>query len=211
MSASEAVETILAPWLVPGYAPPSDASVVAKAYAKDVAEMRNAPQAPAEEAPRRGAPLSPMVLAHPCVGVQLPGKIGGHEAGRVDASSGVGVLLPEVTGGSRPDHVQGQTRVRSAAERPAEANVWQPDTSQQSATGGSLVKADDGGVVEIHVVPPEGRPTLRIAYFFSGKSRRSSVGEELKKLCTANSVGLIVHEVDILNGGADHDLLSKPK
>ena len=34
-----------------------------------------------------------------------------------------------------------------------------------------------------------------------------SVGEELKALAMAKNCGLIVHEIDILNGDAQHDLL----
>ena len=50
-------------------------------------------------------------------------------------------------------------------------------------------------------------PTMRVAYFFAGKSRKSSVGEELRKLCAPRNFGLVVNEVDILNGGGAHDLL----
>ena len=50
---------------------------------------------------------------------------------------------------------------------------------------------------------------MKAAYFFSGKSRKSLVGEELRKLAIEKGVGLIVYEVDILNGGGEHDLLDK--
>ena len=43
---------------------------------------------------------SPLASAHPCVGVQLLGKVGGQRDARANASSGVGDLLPEVVGGS---------------------------------------------------------------------------------------------------------------
>ena len=65
----------------------------------------------------------------------------------------------------------------------------------------------DGEIVEIVAEAPEGRPTLHVAYFFSGASRKSSVREELRIMATAKNVGLVVHEVDIHNGGAAHDLI----
>ena len=67
---------------------------------------------------------------------------------------------------------------------------------------GPQLKARDGDIVEIVVTP-----TLRAALLFSGESRRSSVGDELKALAIAKNCGLIVHEIDILNGGAQHNLL----
>ena len=46
-AAQEAVSTILAPWLVPGYRPPANASPKAKAYAQDVAILQGrTPSAP---------------------------------------------------------------------------------------------------------------------------------------------------------------------
>ena len=83
----------------------------------------------------------------------------------------------------------------------------QPNSSQQAKQGGSRITGSDGKIVEIVVEAPEGRPTLHVAYFFSGASRKSSVGEELRTLAKAKNVGLVVHEVDILNGGAAHDLI----
>ena len=65
----------------------------------------------------------------------------------------------------------------------------------------------DGEIVEIVVVVPEGRPALHVAYFFSSTSRKSSVGEELGVTAADKNVGLVVHNVDILNGGAAHNLV----
>ena len=62
-------------------------------------------------------------------------------------------------------------------------------------------------MAEIVVHPVGDKPTLRVAYFFSGKSRRSSVGDELRKLCQQQGYGLLVFEVYIFNAGGEHDLL----
>ena len=53
----------------------------------------------------------------------------------------------------------------------------------------------------------ENGSTLRVAYLFSGISRKSSIASELKKLCEQSGLGLIVDEIDIYNGGSSHDLL----
>ena len=50
---------------------------------------------------------------------------------------------------------------------------------------------------------------MHVAYFFSGMSRKASIGEELCKPCTKSGLGLVVDEIDIMNGGKAHDLLSK--
>ena len=55
------------------------------------------------------------------------------------------------------------------------------------------------------------KPTLGVAYFFSKKSRRSSVGHELRKLCQQQGYCLLVFEVDILNAGGEHDLLDNDR
>ena len=83
----------------------------------------------------------------------------------------------------------------------------QPDSSQQAAQGGSRMTGSDGEIVEIVSEAPEGTPALHAAYFFSGASRKSSVGEKLRTMAKAKNVNLVVHEVDILNGGAAHDLV----
>ena len=86
-------------------------------------------------------------------------------------------------------------RERRPEERPT-FDKWLPDSSQQAASVDLKVKAGDK-VFDIHVVAPEGRPTLRVAYFFSGISRKCSVGECLRALCIAGNFGLELHEVDI--------------
>ena len=50
---------------------------------------------------------------------------------------------------------------------------------------------------------------MRVAYFFSGMSRKAFVGEELRRLCAKAGLGLVVDEIVIMNGGKAHDLLSK--
>ena len=143
---------------------------------------------------------------HPCaragsapleVGVPLAG---GSE--RLWAPAEVGV--PLAGGVSRAGTA---VRVRSSSERPDTAAATRPESCQESAKFGPQLKARDGDIVEIVVTPSEGRPTLRAAYFFSGESHRSSVGEKLKAPAIAKNCGLIVHEIDILNGASQHDLL----
>ena len=40
--------------------------------------------------------------------------------------------------------------------------------------------------------------------------RKASVGEHLKRLCRKEGLGLVVHGVDVLVGGSEHDLLDGP-
>ena len=39
--------------------------------------------------------------------------------------------------------------------------------------------------------------------------RNASIGEELRKMCEERQFGLILHEIDILNGGKSHDLTAE--
>ena len=156
----------------------------------------------------KAAPQSRKVFIalHPSTrAVSAPPEVGASLAGGSEgpgASPEVGVLL---AGGAA--RASAAVRVRTSSERPDTATATRPDSCQESAKFGPQLKARDGDIVEIVVTPPEGRPTFRAAYFFSGESRRSSVGEELKALAIAKKCNLIVHEIDILNGGAQHDLL----
>ena len=60
------------------------------------------------------------------------------------------------------------------------------------------------------LVQPKGdKPTLRVAYFFSGVTRKASIADELGKLCERDGFGLQVFEVDVLVGGSEHDLLDR--
>ena len=96
-------------------------------------------------------------------------------------------------------------RERTIDERPKDCE-YEPDSSQKAAAWKKTTK--DQEVAEIVLKPKHGKPSLRMAYFFAGKSRKASVGEELRKLCEADGFGLIVYEVDILNGGSAHDLIN---
>ena len=93
-------------------------------------------------------------------------------------------------------------RPRAFEERPGRAASLQPDSCQAAARG--IADPTAGRVL---VSPQPGKPTLRVAYLYSGESRKSSVAEELKILCEKSGAGLEVHEVDILNGGSEHNLL----
>ena len=59
-----------------------------------------------------------------------------------------------------------------------------------------------------NVAPKQGMPTLKIAYFFSGASRKSSVMSFVAEFCTKGGFGLEFHEVDIMNN-SKHDLMSE--
>ena len=47
--------------------------------------------------------------------------------------------------------------------------------------------------------------------YFAGVKRKASVAEELKLLCAKEGMGLVIFEVDVLIGGAEHDLLDRAK
>ena len=55
----------------------------------------------------------------------------------------------------------------------------------------------------------EGKPTLRVAYFFSGIPRKASIAAELERLCRASGFGLLIEEIDLYVGGKEHDLMDK--
>ena len=57
--------------------------------------------------------------------------------------------------------------------------------------------------------PQEGKRTMRVAYFFSGMSRKAFIGEKLLKFCAKAGLGLVVDEIDIVNGGKSHDLFDR--
>ena len=65
-----------------------------------------------------------------------------------------------------------------------------------------------GGTLLFHAV--NGNPTLKGVYFFSGVKRKASIGNALKLLCEKAGLGLVMHEVDFLVGGDQHDLMDKP-
>ena len=48
---------------------------------------------------------------------------------------------------------------------------------------------------------------MKVTYFFCGIQRKSSVANSLAKLCRDAGFVLLVHEIDILIGGKEHDLM----
>ena len=83
--------------------------------------------------------------------------------------------------------------------------VWQSDGSRHCSAGQVKGKDVSGGTL---ILPARtGQRTFTIAYFFSGIKRKASIGNSLRKLCMAHGFGLVVHEVDILVGGSEHDLM----
>ena len=61
-----------------------------------------------------------------------------------------------------------------------------------------------GGTLLVQAV--NSKPTLKVAYFFSGVKHKASIGNALKLLCEKAGFGLATHEVDSLVGGDQHDL-----
>ena len=59
------------------------------------------------------------------------------------------------------------------------------------------------------VTDTNGRPTLHVAYFFSRVKRKTSIGEFLRAYCVEFKCGLILHEIDILVEGSEHDLIDE--
>ena len=72
---------------------------------------------------------------------------------------------------------------------------------------GNRVTEADAQRGKLLVAPRDSLPTLSVLYLFSGVSRKASIAEELRKFCEAGGYGLRFHEVDILVGGSEHDLL----
>ena len=87
--------------------------------------------------------------------------------------------------------------------------VWQSDGSQHASVG--QVKPGDSKRPALTVAARNGQTTLKVAYFFSGIRRKASIAEALKTLCENSGLGLEFTEIDILVGGAAHDLFDKQK
>ena len=108
---------------------------------------------------------------------------------------------PTLDSGWHPDPADHPQRV-AVTLTPREA-PWRSDSAQDVSpwmTGG-------GGSTAVKPSRENGA-VLRVAYLFSGVSRRSSIASELRKLCLKSGVGLTVDEIDIYNGGSSHDLLN---
>ena len=90
---------------------------------------------------------------------------------------------------------------RVSVHIPQEEAPWRQDNDQSVS---ALVNAE-GGVITVPA--RDGAATIRVAYLFSGKSRRASIAEELRTLCQRSGLGLHFEQLDINVGGASHDLL----
>ena len=82
---------------------------------------------------------------------------------------------------------------------------WRPDSDQ--SVGPRMTEVDGHTVV----APRDGAHTIRVAYLFSGKARRASIAEELRRLCEKSGMGLSFEQIDIYVGGASHNLLDKER
>ena len=85
--------------------------------------------------------------------------------------------------------------------------VWQTDGSSHTLDG-SLSKRDVSKGTAV-LAAKDGCPTLRVAYFFSGVERKSSISNYLREYCQKEGFGLEMHEVDTLVGGENHNLKKK--
>ena len=85
--------------------------------------------------------------------------------------------------------------------------VWMSDGSRHTVDG--PMKRSRSSRFTVTAQARKGMPTLRVAYFFSGIERKASIGNQLKALCEEHGYGLNFEEIDILVGGASHDLLDK--
>ena len=99
-----------------------------------------------------------------------------------------------------------EANLRDDEEAAKVAGVWQTDSSQH--THQRRVTGRSSGEPTLRLQPQDGRRSLRVLYLFSGVSRRASIAESLKDLCTKDGFGLEFHDVDIHVGGSAHDLLA---
>ena len=89
------------------------------------------------------------------------------------------------------------------------SGVWEPDTSQRLAHSGPSVKELKDGDATSRVTARDNKPTLRVAYFFSGVPRKASIAGHLERLCAASGFGLHLEDIYIYAGGPEHDLMLK--
>ena len=113
---------------------------------------------------------------------------------------------PRVSPGANLPLPRPEVALEAAAEAAIHLGAWQTDGSRH--TVGQRMTGDPKQS-PLLLEPREGRTTLRVCYLFSGVQRKASIAQELKKLCEAEGIGLLINEVDILVGGSDHDLLDK--
>ena len=84
---------------------------------------------------------------------------------------------------------------------------WRSDMNHVATMLQPCVLEGQGLPGQVVVAPRDGRPTLRVAYFFAGHSRKASIGEELRKLCETSEHGFQEDKIDISNRIKAHDLL----
>ena len=123
------------------------------------------------------------------------------------------VVVPGTTASSAAANSDQHRPARLGAVGSEEAalagGVWQTDSSQIHATSRRQVKAPASSSATGSSAEPDSRRTFRVCYLFSGVQRRASIAEALQKLCDKAGVRLIIEEVDILVGGASHNLLDE--
>ena len=95
----------------------------------------------------------------------------------------------------------------AAADSAMVNGVWMSDSSRHGIDR-KVNEGDDEGL-QASATPREGRPTLRMAYLFSGPQRKSSIAQHLKTMCKRSGFGLDCDEIDILIKGKEHDLFDK--
>ena len=128
------------------------------------------------------------------------------------ASPGEGSVPDVVT--SMPIHSLAERASDTTVDLPEDGTanalldgVWQSDSSRHCLE--DRLKGVDVSQGTVTLEAPNGRPTLRVAYFFSGVKRKASIAGFLKTMCVDAKVGLTMHEIDILVGGDEHNLMDK--
>jgi hypothetical protein len=119
----------------------------------------------------------------------------------------VGEWFPRIHG--RPNQFPGPPEESEFIKTALVDGVWQSDGSQHASSG--QVKPSDANRPTTFVAARSGHTTLKVAYFFSGIRRKASIAESLKRLCEDSGLGLELSEIDILVGGAAHDLFDEQR
>ena len=108
-----------------------------------------------------------------------------------------------------PPPAQPEDAVADAVNSALVGGIWQSDSSQHTANA-SRSNLETSRFT-VRAAPRDGKPTLRVAYFFSGIERKASIGNQLKQRCEAAGFGLDFEEIDIHVGGSAHDLLDRDR
>lgn len=101
--------------------------------------------------------------------------------------------------------------VRQACQIKGSAAAAAKASFRKSAELQRLAYETTGVYPTLTVAAQSGKTTLKVAYLFSGIRRKASIAEALKKLCEDSGIALEFTEIDILAGGAAHDLFDKKK